>query len=103
MFDFFGIPSFVVTLAGLLAWQGFQLKVLGNTGTINLNDPAITGLTGTFYSDAVGWIIAILGVGLFGGTRLWARRSRTRAGLETPPLGAVVVRICIVAVAVIVP
>jgi D-xylose transport system permease protein len=56
MFDFFGIPSFVVTLAGLLAWQGFQLRVLGNTGTVNITDPKITGLTDTFYSDTVGWI-----------------------------------------------
>src|SRR5215472_11760065 len=30
------IPSFVVTLAGLLAWQGALLLVLGSTGTINL-------------------------------------------------------------------
>src|SRR4051812_34670164 len=35
----FGIPSFVVTLAGLLAWQGALLQVLGDTGTINLTDP----------------------------------------------------------------
>ncbi len=101
MFDFFGIPSFVVTLAGLLAWQGVQLKVLGNTGTVNLNDPTILGLTGTFYSDAVGWIIAIVGLGLFAGTRVWARRSRIRAGLEAPPLGALVLRTGLVAVAVI--
>lgn len=100
MFDFFGIPSFVVTLAGLLAWQGVQLKVLGDTGTVNLTDPTITGLTSTFYSDAVGWIIAIVGVGLFAGTRLWGRRSRLRAGLEAPPLGADVLRISVVAVAV---
>jgi D-xylose transport system permease protein len=101
MFDFFGIPSFVVTLAGLLAWQGVQLKVLGNTGTVNITDPTITGLTGTFYSDAVGWIIAVAGVGLFAGVGLWGRRSRTRAGLEAPPLGVVVLRISVVAVAVI--
>src|SRR3954451_6151443 len=31
----FGIPSFVVTLAGLLAWQGALLRVLGDTGTVN--------------------------------------------------------------------
>ncbi len=102
MFDFFGIPSFVVTLAGLLAWQGVQLKVLGDTGTVNLNDPTITGLTGTFYSDTVGWIIAILGVGLLAGMRLSARRSRIRAGLEDSPLGVVVLRLCLVAVVVIV-
>src|SRR3954469_10422269 len=40
----FGIPSFVVTLAGLLAWQGALLKVLGDTGTINITNSTITGL-----------------------------------------------------------
>ena len=34
----FRIPSFVVTLAGLLAWQGALLQVLGKTGTVNLTD-----------------------------------------------------------------
>ena len=60
-FTRFVVPSFVVTLAGLLAWPGFQLKVLGETGTLNLNDPKITGLTSTFYSDTVGWIMAFVG------------------------------------------
>ncbi len=32
MVTMFGIPSFVVTLAGLLGWQGAQLAVLGDTG-----------------------------------------------------------------------
>ena len=48
------IPTFVVTLAGLLTWQGAQLKVLGTTGTLNITDPTITGLTSTFFSDVVG-------------------------------------------------
>ena len=43
-----GIPSFVVTLAGLLAFQGLQLQVLGDTGTVNHTDPAITNLASTF-------------------------------------------------------
>jgi len=47
----FGVPSFVVTLAGLLAFQGVLLKVLGETGTVNITDPTIIGLTGTFYSS----------------------------------------------------
>ena len=100
--DFFGIPSFVVTLAGLLAWQGFQLAVLGNTGTVNLTDPKITGLAGTFYSDAVGWIFVAAGVAAFAGARLWHRRERLRAGLSAPPLAAVVLRIVLVAVVAIV-
>jgi D-xylose transport system permease protein len=100
MFDFFGIPSFVVTLAGLLAWQGFQLRVLGNTGTVNITDPKITGLTDTFYSDTVGWIIAVVGVAGFGGTRLWHRRTRVRAQLSVSPLPALVLQIVVVAAAV---
>ena len=101
MFDFFGIPSFVVTLAGLLAWQGFQLKVLGDTGTINITDPTISGLTGTFYSGAVAWVIAVAAIGAFAGARLWSRHSRMRAGLASPPLAALLLRVGIVAVAVI--
>ena len=38
-----------MTLAGLLAWQGALLHVLGGTGAINLTDPGITDLTGTFF------------------------------------------------------
>ncbi|HEX7836342.1 MAG TPA: hypothetical protein VF469_02705, partial [Kofleriaceae bacterium] len=41
-----GIPSFVVTLAGLIAWQGALLLVLGRTGTVNLGEP-VTLLAGT--------------------------------------------------------
>ena len=74
VFHTFGIPSFVVTLAGLLAWQGFLLKVLGDTGTVNITDPKITGLTNIFYSDAVGWIIAIVAIGAYAGTGLWGRQ-----------------------------
>ncbi|HKF79655.1 MAG TPA: hypothetical protein VKB17_02390 [Thermoleophilaceae bacterium] len=101
MFEYFGIPSFVVTLAGLLAWQGFLLKVLGETGTVNITDSKIVGLTGTFYSDAVGWIMAIVGIAAFVLTSLWRRQRRARSGLSTPPLPALLVRIVLVAAAVI--
>jgi D-xylose transport system permease protein len=101
VFDFFEIPSFVVTLAGLLAWQGFQLKVLGTTGTVNLTDPTITGLAGTFYGDAVGWIFAAVGIAAFAGNAFWRRQGRRRAGLSVPPLAALVVRIVVVSAVVI--
>ena len=58
----FGIPSFVVTLAGLLGWQGAQLWVLGDTGSVNLPDSIITDLTSTFFSDGVGWILGIVAI-----------------------------------------
>jgi D-xylose transport system permease protein len=102
VFTRFVVPSFVVTLAGLLAWPGFQLKVLGETGTVNLNDPKITGLTSTFYSDTVGWVMAFLFIGVYAALALRARQSRASEGLSAPPIGLVALRIGLVAVSVLV-
>jgi D-xylose transport system permease protein len=101
IFNFFGVPSFVVTLAGLLAWQGFLLKVLGETGTVNLTDSTITGLTGTFYSGAVGWVIAIAAIAAYAGSSLLRRQRRLRSDLPAPPLPSVGIRIVVVSVAII--
>jgi D-xylose transport system permease protein len=97
LFTGFGIPSFVVTLAGLLAWQGALLQVLGNTGTINLTDPKITGLANTFYSDTVGWIIAAVVIGGYAVITVLGQRRRVAAGLDARPLSEVVVRIVLIA------
>ncbi|RIQ37401.1 sugar ABC transporter permease [Jiangella rhizosphaerae] len=53
-----GVPSFVVTLAGLLTWQGALLLVLGDTGTVNIDDPQLVAIAGTFLPPAFGWLIA---------------------------------------------
>jgi D-xylose transport system permease protein len=101
VFTRFGIPSFVVTLAGLLAWPGAQLEVLGETGTVNLTNPKVVGLTSTFYGDAVGWIFAVLAIGAFAGVTLTERQRRLREGLSAAPLGTLVLRIALVAVVVL--
>jgi D-xylose transport system permease protein len=97
----FGIPSFVVTLAGLLAWPGAQLEVLGETGTVNLTDPKITGLVSTFYADTVGWIFALLAIAAYAAATLLGRQRRVNAGLKAPPLSTLVIRIVLVSVAVL--
>jgi D-xylose transport system permease protein len=102
VFTRFAIPSFVVTLAGLLAWPGAQLKVLGETGTVNLTDQKIVGLTSTFYSDTFGWVLAFLAIAAYAGLSLMARQKRLREGLSAPPLGTVVLRAAVVAVVVLV-
>jgi D-xylose transport system permease protein len=102
VFTRFGIPSFVVTLAGLLAWPGAQLEVLGETGTVNINDSKITGLVSTFYSDAVGWIFALLAIGAFAAITLLGRQRRLRAGLAAPPLAQLLIRVGLVAVVLLV-
>ena len=83
----FGIPSFVVTLAGQLAWQGGLLWVLGETGTVNLPPSPITDLTSTFYDQKVGWALAALAVGAFAYLSITRRRRRAQAGLEVRAAG----------------
>ncbi len=97
VFSRFGVPSFVVTLAGLLAWQGALLQVLGSTGSININDPKITGLANTFYSDTVGWAIAAVIVVAYAGVLLAGHRSRVAHGLTGESLAPLAVRIALVA------
>jgi D-xylose transport system permease protein len=53
-----GVPSFVVTLAGLLIWQGvIQLEL---PGVIVIQDNTINNVYGYFFSDRGGWIIGIV-------------------------------------------
>ncbi|MGN6665085.1 MAG: sugar ABC transporter permease [Solirubrobacterales bacterium] len=102
LFSRFGVPSFVVTLAGLLAWQGALLQVLGSTGSINLTDPKITGLANTFYSDAVGWIFAAIAIAAYGAVLAIGYRRRLSADLDTQSPTSLIVRFVLVAVVVIV-
>src|SRR3954451_23044337 len=98
---FFQIPSFVVTLAGLIGWQGLQLQVLGDTGTINLNSGFIVDLTSKFFSDATGWILAVVAIAAYVGDGLWLRRGRVSAGLGVEDAFAFWARTGLVAVAVL--
>jgi D-xylose transport system permease protein len=86
------IPPFIVTLAGQLGWLGAQLKVLGDTGTVNINDPTLVDLAGTFFSDGVGWTIAIVCCVLLIGSALLRQRRRVSAGLDAEPMISIVLR-----------
>jgi D-xylose transport system permease protein len=95
----FRIPAFVVTLAGLLAWLGALLLVLGQTGTVNLSDKTITGLANTFFIPLDAWLLAVIVIAVYAGQKLWDRRKRASAGLPVVPLRLVVTRIVVLAVA----
>ncbi|HEV7564104.1 MAG TPA: sugar ABC transporter permease [Solirubrobacterales bacterium] len=92
LFTRFGIPSFVVTLAGLLAWQGALLQVLGSTGSLNITDPKITGLANTFYSDTTGWVFLVVGLVAYAAVLGVGYRRRIAAGLAGQSPTAMIVR-----------
>jgi D-xylose transport system permease protein len=92
------IPSFVVTLAGLLAWQGALLLVLGQTGTINLYNPTIDALTGNFFPSTVGWVLAAALIVVYALSGLLRRRRRARAGLRLAPIIEFIGAVALIAV-----
>lgn len=96
----FGIPSFVVTLAGLIGWQGLLLHVLGKTGTINVNDALILGLTNTYFKGATAYALVALFLAYVAGGPILAQLRRRRAGL-TAPIAFAVARGAAVSVAVL--
>jgi D-xylose transport system permease protein len=102
LFSRFNVPSFVVTLAGLLAWQGALLQVLGQTGTINITDPKVVGLANIFYGKTVGWIMAIVVIVAYGLVAAWGFRKRVAAGLSDSNPIPVIFRFVVVAVVTIV-
>ena len=94
LFNRFGMPSFVSTLAGLLAILGLQLYILGESGSINL--PYGSGLVNfgqtLFMPHAVAFVIALLpgAVTLIAGYRTATRRRA--AGLSAPSINGLVVK-----------
>jgi D-xylose transport system permease protein len=101
-FTRFGIPSFVVTLAGLIGWQGALLYVLGSTGTVNLTDPFIIGLAGTFFKGQLAFLMAALFIAYVAGGPILTQLARRRAGLAAPPLSFALVRAALMSALVLV-
>jgi D-xylose transport system permease protein len=94
-----GLPSFVVTLGGLLGWQGVMLAILGNGGTLPIQDNVVNDVANANLTPAASWIVTLALVAVYGLTT-WRRAARRRArGLVAPPVGFTIIKIAGVAVA----
>ena len=83
-----GVPSFVVTLAGLLIWQGVILRELQVRGVIQIEEDWINKTATYYFSATVSWIIAALVTGLYALVALSGLFGQQRAGLKVRPLPA---------------
>jgi D-xylose transport system permease protein len=90
---FVGVPSFVVTLAGLLVWQGVILRVLGSQGVIGIQNSTINHVANYFLSPGVGWIVAGVIAAAFVATAATGYGSRRRAGLPAGSLAVTAIRL----------
>jgi D-xylose transport system permease protein len=96
-----GVPSFVVTLAGLLGWNGVLLLIIGSSGTIVIQNSLINGIANEYMSAALSWIVAIALVAAYAFQQLSNVVRRRQSGLPNDPMLFVVVRIVILAIAAI--
>jgi D-xylose transport system permease protein len=87
---FIGVPSFVVTLAGFLIWQGVIQYPLAEPGAINIQDRWINYTAIFFFSPLEGWIIAAVVTGGYAIFTLLTLSSNRRAGLAVKPAMAAV-------------
>jgi D-xylose transport system permease protein len=94
LFTQVGVPSFVITLAGLLGFLGLQLWVLGDQGTVNLPpDSGLIEFTRFSFVTGVASYVLVLVVALaYGAAQLWGIRRRAAAGLSAPSYTVVAVK-----------
>ncbi|MDA2889678.1 ABC transporter permease [Mycolicibacterium sp. BiH015] len=96
-----GIPSFVVTLAFFLGLQGVTLKLIGEGGSVRVDDAVIRGLTISNLPVTVGWALALVVVLVFAALEFYNYRRKKALNLANSPLGVVVVRVAAVAAVVL--
>jgi D-xylose transport system permease protein len=101
----FGVPSFVITLAGLLGFLGLQLLVLGKEGTLNI--PFDSGIvkfaTQDFLPPAVAYGLVVVVVALYVLSRLRSRGARSKAGLSAAPTSMIVIKAVALALVLFIP
>lgn len=80
------VPSFVVTLAGLLSLQGVMLVILGQQGTVNVNNPLLRSITTTYIPASWGYGIAVGMTAIYISVSARRRARRVAAGLDVTPM-----------------
>jgi D-xylose transport system permease protein len=103
----FQLPSFVVTLAGLLVWNGVVLILIGAGGTVIIQDQVIVNIANYFLpkelvvneitlSVNASWLVGIAIIVFFALGRITRWVSRRRRGVSTTPVVIVVSEIVLV-------
>jgi D-xylose transport system permease protein len=98
------LPPFVVTLGGLLFWEGFLIWIVNNQspsngGSIRINNSTIYGIVNSNLGITTGWIVLLVGLVLFSAVSITRDRRRRIGGLVAPPLSLTLAKIAAVAVA----
>ena len=93
----FQLPSFVVTLAGYLIWNGVVLLMIGAAGTVVIQNQTVVAIANYFLPPLLGWLFGVAIVALFAFGLLNEVRSRRKRGMATVPMSIVILQIVLLA------
>ncbi|WP_158522178.1 ATP-binding cassette domain-containing protein [Thioclava sediminum] len=96
------LPSFVVTLAGLLGFNGLMIQLLGAGGTIPVASDTINNFANGTLSPLMGWLMTGAVVLVFAIMTFSKDAKRRKSGLVAPPMGLTVAKIAAAVIAGIV-
>ncbi len=93
------VPSFVVTLAGMLGWNGVLILVIGGAGTIVIQDKIINGLANDYAAPLLSWAVLAVAVGGYVVQQVLTVWRRGQAGLPNRPWALIGLKLATLAVA----
>ncbi|MGD9530396.1 sugar ABC transporter permease [Pseudonocardia sp.] len=93
-----GIPSFVVTLALFLTWQGVILQLIGEGGTLGLRNDTLFAVANGNLGVVGSWVLFVVSVGGYAAVVLGRHWARLRKGLVTQPTPLVLIKVGVTAV-----
>jgi D-xylose transport system permease protein len=91
------IPSFVVTLAAFLAFQGVLLMIIKGGTVIPVRDEVIVAIINRNLPPTLGWVFAGVCIVGYAAVQLISQHHRVRRGLTAPPVQVVLIRIAVLA------
>ncbi|HBJ72552.1 MAG TPA: ABC transporter permease [Actinobacteria bacterium] len=93
-----GIPSFVVTLAAFLGLQGVMLLIIGEGGTIPIQNEFLLAIMNNNMPVWVGWLLWLVVVLGYAGVSLRAIQNRRKHALVSPATSVWVAKVVTLAV-----
>lgn len=93
-----GLPSFVVTLAGLLGWQGVMLMILGNGGTLPISSNILNDIANASLSNSAGWAVIVGLLVLYAAVILVQEIRRHKNNLASLPILIILSKVALVTI-----
>jgi D-xylose transport system permease protein len=98
------VPSFVVTLAGLLVWEGVTIELasadksaVGGVISVSPSSP-VYHLVNSNMSPTLSWIVLVVVLGIFAALSLTRAARRRAQGLTAPPISITLLTIAVTAI-----